>query len=192
MFNHLTGPIWRRNNHNFSSAIAAFYPSSFTCIYSGAGGSHSTLFVWIEKFHDAAWIIHSDENDFDLSVISTPEWLPIALIMTLPKNKMRRRDENPTLGERRFFISFDADIDWWCLDSFKNPVSGKRKALWPFWVFTPRRRESRQGIYENLEAFVFIWRPSLRKHENRMENWSLRESQYLFPRRFWFLDVAKS
>lgn len=45
MFNHLTGPIWRRNNHNFSSASAAFYPSSFTCIYSGAGGSHSTLFV---------------------------------------------------------------------------------------------------------------------------------------------------
>lgn len=45
MFNHLTGPIWRRNNHNFSSAIAAFYPSWFTCIYSGAGGSHSTLFV---------------------------------------------------------------------------------------------------------------------------------------------------
>lgn len=62
---------------------------------------------------------YSDENDFDLSVISTPKWLPIALIMTLPK-KMRRRDENPTLGEGRFFILFDANIDWWCPDSFKK------------------------------------------------------------------------
>lgn len=190
MFNHLTGPIWHRNNHNFSSSSSAFYPSSFTY-------THSEWEFAIQHY------LYKLKNSSTLHELFRRKWFwfernfhskvtPNRADNDVAKNAETRWKSDTR--ERRFFILFDGNIDWWCLDSFKKPVSGDSEGTLAFSSLLAGR-ESRQGIWENLGAFVFIWRPSLQKHEIKMvilQVGTFSESQYLFLRRKSFFRYRKA